>query len=65
MNKTKVVFKKCSNYYQVVVNDWNFGRIIEGKYEWEFTTLAFYIIANEKVLRKITKKLDQLNGGER
>lgn len=63
MSKTKVVFKKCSNYYQVVVNGWNFGRIIEGKYEWEFTTLGFYITANEKVLRKITKKLDQLNGG--
>lgn len=63
MNKTKVVFEKCSDYYQVVVNDWNFGRIIEGKHEWEFTTLGFYIAASEKVLRKITKKLAQLNGG--
>ncbi len=65
MSETKVVFEKCSNYYQVVVDGWNFGRIIEGKYEWEFTTLAFYIIANEKVLRKITKKLELLNGGKR
>lgn len=65
MNKTKVVFEKCSNYYQVVVNGWNFGRITEGKYGWEFTTLGFRITATEKMLRKITKKLAQLNGRER
>ncbi len=61
--KSKVVFKKCNGFYRVYVDGWNLGTIIEEQYEWFFETFTFTIRANKKVLRKIAKKLKQLNGG--